>query len=159
TPGVERFEYFRHLDRIAYGKQPLNRCLRSRNSTTPTSSPVAPGTRPGPYRLGLRQLGGIGLRPRFWSCAGVEPLLDYGVRDGAKGGVVVARMCAERAEGGVDGDPHPFREHALGLLDDDPAIERLLELGGGAAGSVQLESVARGHPGEPVGQADFFGCP
>ena len=26
-----------------------NRCLRSRNSTTPTSSPVVPGTRPGPY--------------------------------------------------------------------------------------------------------------
>jgi len=22
TPGVERFEYFRHLERIAYGKQP-----------------------------------------------------------------------------------------------------------------------------------------
>ncbi|GIH47641.1 Mannose-6-phosphate isomerase, cupin superfamily [Microbispora rosea] len=27
TPGVERFEYFRHLERIAYGKQPLESLL------------------------------------------------------------------------------------------------------------------------------------
>ena len=84
--------------------------------------------------------------------------MDYRVRDCPQGRVVVTRMCPKPAEGGVDGDSHPFREHALSLLDDDPAIERLLELGGGAAGSVQLERVARGHPGKPVGQADFFGC-
>jgi hypothetical protein len=68
-------------------------------------------------------------------------------------------MCPEPGECGVGGDSQPFREDALRLLDDDPAVERLLELGGGAAGPVQLERVARGHPGEPVGQADFFHCP
>jgi mannose-6-phosphate isomerase-like protein (cupin superfamily) len=48
TPGVERFEYFRHLARIAYGEVPPESLLRSRSATTPTSARAAPGTPPGP---------------------------------------------------------------------------------------------------------------
>lgn len=105
------------------------------------------------------ELDRTGLRPRFRSWPQIEPEVHYLVRDRAETRAVVTRMCPEPVEGGAEGDSRPFREHALGLLDDDPAVERLLELGGGAAGPVQLERVARGHPGEPVGHADFSGRP
>ncbi|MER6008302.1 cupin domain-containing protein [Nonomuraea angiospora] len=47
TPGVERFEYFRHLERIAYGKAPQKACWKSRSSTTPTFPGTTPDLKPG----------------------------------------------------------------------------------------------------------------
>jgi mannose-6-phosphate isomerase-like protein (cupin superfamily) len=50
TPGVERFEYFRHLERIAYGKVPPESLLevQERYDTYFRTSPTWDAARPGP---------------------------------------------------------------------------------------------------------------
>ncbi|MEK8104938.1 hypothetical protein NKG94_06475 [Micromonospora sp. M12] len=46
-PGVERFDYFRLLDRVRHGHADPRNCWRSRTASTPTSStaPLAPDPR------------------------------------------------------------------------------------------------------------------
>lgn len=50
TPGVERFEYFRHLERIAYGKVPPESLLEVQElyDTYFRTSPTWDANRPGP---------------------------------------------------------------------------------------------------------------
>ena len=45
APGVERFGYFRHLQRIALGQEPAEASRRSKTATTSTSSTAPPGPR------------------------------------------------------------------------------------------------------------------
>ena len=55
-------------------------------------------------------------------------VLQDGPRDIGQLPVAAAGVPAERGEGGIDGDPVCLGDRALGLLDDDPAVERVVEL-------------------------------
>jgi hypothetical protein len=61
-------------------------------------------------------------------CLGAERAGEEGSGHGAELLVCVAGTGAEEVERGVHLDATALREHALGLLDDDAAVQRALEL-------------------------------
>ena len=66
-------------------------------------------------------------------------------------GLAVPGVLPEPLERGVDAHPVALRDHALGLLDDDPAVQRRLELLGerlGAADRPLLDQADRGDVGK-----------
>ena len=72
--------------------------------------------------------------------------------------VGVPGVVAQQREGLVHVQAEPLGEPALGLLDDDPAVQRGLELLGqglGAAHVLFLQQADRGHVGQCLPDAQF----
>ena len=69
---------------------------------------------------------------------------------------LVFLACSRSSEGLVHAQAEPLGEPALGLLDDDPAVQRALELLGeglGAAHVPLLQQADRGHVGQRLSDA------
>jgi hypothetical protein len=58
--------------------------------------------------------------------------LNYRRGDIVDAGVVISGVHAECLKRVIDGNVSRGREHAFGLLDDEPGVQRLLQLFGGA---------------------------
>jgi hypothetical protein len=85
---------------------------------------------------------------------------DNGAGDIVDASVVISGVLAECLERVVDGDVSLGREHAFGLLDDEPGVQRLLQLFGGALlllCSRSVGEVASRDAGEDRGDSQILG--
>ena len=86
---------------------------------------------------------------------GIEILVHHGHREVRELDVVVAGVLSQRVERRLHGHPVALGEHAFGLLDHDPAVERALQMlgqHGGALSGALLQDADRGHVRECLRQ-------
>ncbi len=89
-----------------------------------------------------------------------EVALHYGAGNLVNAGVVFSGVLAECLERVIDGDLSLLGEHAFGLLDNEPGIQGLLQLLGGALLLLcgrSVGEVASGDAGEDRGDSQILG--
>ncbi len=86
--------------------------------------------------------------------------VDEGAGEVGQALVAVAGLVAQQGERLVDVDAQPLGELALGLLDDDPAVQRGLQLlveGIAAAHAALVQQADGGHVGQRLADVDAVG--
>src|SRR3954454_20485533 len=90
--------------------------------------------------------------------AGAVRLVDHRTGQLVDFPVAVAGLPTEMLERRLRADAEPLRQHALGLLDEPPGIQRRLQLGGEATSGLRLaplQQTGGGHVGERLREPDL----
>src|SRR3954454_24987304 len=90
--------------------------------------------------------------------AGAVRLVDHRTGQLVDLPVAVAGTPTEMLERRLRSDAEPLRQHALGLLDEPPGVQRRLQLGGEATGCLRLASLQQaggGHVGDRLRKPDL----
>src|SRR3954447_25881332 len=95
-----------------------------------------------------------------WWVLGKKVALHYGAGNVVDAGSVFPGVLAESREGVIDSDLQLGSKHAFVLLDNEPGVQRLLQLFGGALllpCRRSMGEVASGDAGEDRGDPQILG--